>query len=140
MPIPIPSDVRTAVEKAEKAKRTTPKNTSVDQGLGHVDDYLLMAKLAAAKNYNAHQPQRGHKPVTPDALAVVWFNKTVRNWKALVTSLVTDGMYYEVTHNGEKNETYVDAYVKVGHEKVTDNTLQRLLKERKAIEVARKEA
>lgn len=131
MPIPIPSDVRTAVEKAEKAKRTTPKKTSVDQGLDHVDDYLLMAKLAAAKNYNAHQPQRGHKPVTPDALAVVWFNKTIWNWKALVTSTVADGMYYEVTHNGAKNETYVDAYVKVGHENVPDKILQELVTEHK---------
>lgn len=25
---------------------------------------------------------------------------------------VTDGMYYEITHNGDKGETYLDAYKK----------------------------
>ena len=127
MPIPIPSEVRAAVVKNHNASKSVRQTTNVD----HVDDYILMAKLAAAKNYNAHQPQRGHNPVTPDDLGVVWFSKTIRNWKALVTSMVADGMYYEVTHNGAKNETYVDAYVKVGHENVPDKILQELVTEHK---------
>jgi hypothetical protein len=44
---------------------------------------------------------------------VVWFSKTLGNWKALVSSTLPDGMYYEVTYNGEKKETYLDAYKKV---------------------------
>ena len=127
MPIPIPSEVRAAVVKNHNASTSIRQTTNVD----HVDDYILMAKLAAAKNYNAHQPQRGHNPVTPDDLGVVWFSKTIWNWKALVTSMVADGMYYEVTHNGAKNETYVDAYVKVGHENVPDKILQELVTEHK---------
>lgn len=43
---------------------------------------------------------------------VVWFSKTLRNWKALISTTLPDGMYYEVTHNGEMNETYLDAYKK----------------------------
>jgi hypothetical protein len=44
---------------------------------------------------------------------VVWFAKTLGNWKALISSTLPDGKYYEVTYNGEKKETYLDAYVKV---------------------------
>jgi hypothetical protein len=44
---------------------------------------------------------------------VVWFSKTLQNYKALVSSTLRDGKYYEVTYNGDKKETYLDAYVKV---------------------------
>ena len=43
---------------------------------------------------------------------VVWSCKTLQNNKALVSTTVSDGMYYEITHNGDKHETYVDAYKK----------------------------
>ena len=47
-----------------------------------------------------------------DDAYVVWFYKTLQNWKALVSTTVSDGMYYEVTYNGDKDEIYVDAYKK----------------------------
>ena len=43
---------------------------------------------------------------------IVWFCKTLQNWKALVSTDVINGVYWEVTHNGDKNETYVDTYTK----------------------------
>lgn len=43
---------------------------------------------------------------------VVWFCKILRNWKALVSTTLPDGMYYEITYNGETGETYLDAYKK----------------------------
>ena len=43
---------------------------------------------------------------------VVWFVKVLQNWKALVSTDVPDGMYYEITYNGDKGETYLDAYKK----------------------------
>lgn len=47
---------------------------------------------------------------------IVWFAKTLQNWKALVaTEVVDDGLYFEVTHNGDKNETYIDVYKKIGN-------------------------
>lgn len=42
----------------------------------------------------------------------VWFSKTLQNWKALVSTTLPDGMYYEVTYNGDKKQTYLDAYKK----------------------------
>ena len=41
---------------------------------------------------------------------VVWLNRTLQNNKALLSTIVSDGMYSEVTYNGDKNELYFDAY------------------------------
>lgn len=43
---------------------------------------------------------------------VVWKCKTLQNWKWLISSTLYDGMYYEVTYNGDKDEFYLDAYKK----------------------------
>lgn len=43
---------------------------------------------------------------------VVWFSKTLQNWKTLISTSLPDGMYYEVTYNGDKREVYLDAYKK----------------------------
>lgn len=48
----------------------------------------------------------------PDEVYVVWFAKTLQNWKALVSTTLPDGMYYEVTYNGDRAQTYIDAYKK----------------------------
>jgi hypothetical protein len=42
----------------------------------------------------------------------VWKCKTLQNWKCLLSSTLSDGMYYELTYNGDKNEWYLDAYKK----------------------------
>lgn len=43
---------------------------------------------------------------------VVWCCKTLQNNKALLSTTLFDGMYYEVTYNGDKDEFYFDAYKK----------------------------
>ena len=43
---------------------------------------------------------------------IVWSCKTLQNNKALVSTTVSDGMYYELTYNGDKKELYLDAYKK----------------------------
>lgn len=43
---------------------------------------------------------------------VVWCCKTLQNHKALLSTTISDGMYYEVTYNGDKKELYLDAYKK----------------------------
>lgn len=44
---------------------------------------------------------------------IVWSCKTLQNNKALVSTVVSDGMYYELTYNGDKQELYLDAYKKI---------------------------
>lgn len=46
-------------------------------------------------------------------LYIVWKSKVIQNWKYLIASTLVDGMYYELTYNGNKNEWYIDAYKKV---------------------------
>lgn len=62
--------------------------------------------------FNDHVDVTDGKRLTVDDVFVVWFAKTLQNWKCLVSTTVSDGMYYEVTHNGDKNETHVDVYKK----------------------------
>lgn len=43
---------------------------------------------------------------------VVWSCKTLQNNKALLSTTLFDGMYYELTYNGDKKELYFDTYKK----------------------------
>ena len=43
---------------------------------------------------------------------VVWQSKVLQNNKALLSTTLHDGMYYEVAYNGDKDEIYFDAYKK----------------------------
>ena len=43
---------------------------------------------------------------------IVWKAKILQNWKYLISTSLIDGMYYELTFNGDKNEWYLDAYKK----------------------------
>lgn len=62
--------------------------------------------------FNGHVDATDKKQITMNDVYVVWFSKTLQNWKALVSTTVSDGMYYEITYNGDKDETYVDVYKK----------------------------
>lgn len=42
----------------------------------------------------------------------VWKAKTLQNWKWLLSTSLWDGMYYELTYNGDEGEFYLDAYKK----------------------------
>ena len=44
---------------------------------------------------------------------IVWKCKILQNWKYLISTTLSDGMYYELTFNGDKQEWYLDAYKKV---------------------------
>ena len=54
---------------------------------------------------------------------VVWQVKVLQNWKALVSTSLQDGMYYEVTYNGDARETYIDAYKKWDNVAIKDDDI-----------------
>lgn len=78
------------------------------------------AKQLVVDYFNAHVDATDGKKLTMEDVFIVWFSKTLQNWKALVSTTVSDGMYYEITHNGDKNETYLDAYKKWGNKCIPD--------------------
>ena len=50
--------------------------------------------------------------VSENDVYIVWLCKVLQNSKALVSTNLPDGKYYELTYNGNKKELYVDAYCK----------------------------
>lgn len=74
--------------------------------------FISLCKETIAEYVNEHLDKTDKVNISTDDVYIVWFCKTLQNWKALVSTTLCDGMYYEVTHNGDKNETYVDAYKK----------------------------
>jgi len=78
------------------------------------------AKELVVKYYNEHVEKTDGLVITTERVYIVWFSKTLQNWKALVSTDISDGMYYEITHNGDKNETYLDAYKKWDNVKFVD--------------------
>lgn len=51
--------------------------------------------------------------ITTDKIYCVWMVKCLQNNKALFSTTLRDGKYYECTFNGDKKELYVDVYVKL---------------------------
>lgn len=70
------------------------------------------AKQIVVDYFNSNVDVTDGKQITKDDVYVVWFCKTLQNWKVLASTNISDGMYYEITHNGDKDETYVDVYKK----------------------------
>ena len=65
------------------------------------------------KDYtNEHLDKTDNVQITVDNVFVVWQCKTLQNNKALLSTTLYDGMYYELTYNGDKKELYLDAYKK----------------------------
>lgn len=75
-------------------------------------DFQEKAKALVVKHANKRLEITDNVVLTEDQVYVVWFCKTLQNWKALLSTSLSDGMYYEVTYNGDKKETYVDSYKK----------------------------
>ena len=59
--------------------------------------------------------------ISLDDVFVVWSCKTLQNNKALLSTTLFDGMYYECTYNGDKKEMYFDAYKKCDNKVVYYN-------------------
>ena len=57
--------------------------------------------------------------ITPEDMYIVWFCKTLQNWKALVSGVHVKE-YIEITYNGDRQEAYVDVYQKVCDECIKD--------------------
>lgn len=70
--------------------------------------------------FNSHVDVTDGIQISIEDVYVVWFSKTLQNWKALVSTTVPDNKYYELTYNGDKGETYVDVYVKLDNQVVKD--------------------
>ena len=74
------------------------------------DEFLKLAKQTV-KDYTTEHLDKSDDKVDFDVY-VVWSCKILQNSKALLSTTLYDGMYYECTYNGDKDEMYFDAYKK----------------------------
>lgn len=76
-------------------------------------EFLNICKAKVADYFNQNKDKTDTSDnMTVDDVFVVWYCKTLQNHKELLSTPVSDGMYYEITYNGDKNELYFDAYKK----------------------------
>lgn len=76
-------------------------------------EFISICKAKVAEYFNQHKDTTDVTAnMTVNDVFVVWYCKTLQNHKALLSTPVSDGMYYELTYNGDKTELYFDAYKK----------------------------
>jgi len=76
------------------------------------NNFQNMCKEKVVDYFNERVEKTDNTKITIDDVFVVWYCKTLQNAKVLLSTVVSDGMYYELTYNGDKNELYLDAYKK----------------------------
>ncbi len=75
-------------------------------------EFLELCKQKVMEYFNGRSEKTDIFRIGLDDVYVVWYCKTLQNHKALLSTNVSDGMYYELTFNGDKNQLYMDAYKK----------------------------
>lgn len=73
-------------------------------------DFVARVKYIIASKYD----------VDSNEIYAVWLCKTLQNNKGLFSTDIEDGKYYEATYNGDKDELYLDTYVKSKNECIMD--------------------
>ena len=74
--------------------------------------FVKLVKQTVAEYANKLLDKTDNKQITENDVFIVWMCKTLQNSKALASTILFDGMYYELTSNDNKGELYVDAYKK----------------------------
>ncbi|MDB7101874.1 DUF6275 family protein [Enterococcus mundtii] len=76
------------------------------------EKFIAKCKQLVTDYVNENFDKTDQMQITTNDVFVVWTCKTLQNNKALLSTTVSDGMYYELTYNGNKSEIYFDAYKK----------------------------
>ena len=82
------------------------------------EQFVKMAKDAVVRSYNSIN--NCEPTIDMDAVYIVWLCKTLQNNKALLSTTVSDGKYYEFTYDGDKKCGYLDTYVKVKNQVILE--------------------
>lgn len=76
------------------------------------DNFTKVVKAAVVNYVNDRLEKTDGAKIDENNVFIVWSCKTLQNNKALASTTLSDGMYYEITYNGDKDELYFDAYKK----------------------------
>lgn len=85
----------------------------VTENLGH-----QYRACGIVEQYVLEHLEKTDEPPKKVETYIVWFCFILGGWKALVSTDLPDGMYYEVTYNKGANEIYLDAYKKFDNRRI----------------------
>lgn len=77
-----------------------------------MDEFQNLCKKKVLEYYNNRVEKTDNNKIGIYDVYVVWSCRVLQNYKALLSTTVSDGMYYELTFSGDKNRLYFDAYKK----------------------------
>ena len=78
----------------------------------NTDSFFDIARKLLVEYVNKHLDKTDNVQITYEDVYIVWSSKVLQNNKALLSTTLPDGCYYEVTYNGDKDEMYIDVYKK----------------------------
>ena len=87
-----------------------------------------LAKRIVRDYANAHIDKTDGVKLGDEGVFIVWLSKVLQNNKALLSTTLPDGMYYEVTYNGDKDELYLDAYKKFENRCIPSTEIKEIFK------------
>jgi hypothetical protein len=92
-------------------------NLDVNPNRPNVNEFPRIARRFVynhVKKYlsNLHEANSPHSTFAEDEVYVVWFAFVLGGWKALCSTTLPDGRYYEVTYDKNRQKVYLDVYVK----------------------------
>ena len=67
--------------------------------------------IQAVEDY--HNKSNAPYAISKDNISIVWQCRALQNYKATLTVVPPNGMYFEATYNGDKKELYLDIYKKI---------------------------
>lgn len=111
------------VESSFETEIRNDKSSYVKRGATYitVDAFVEQCRHLVAKYINDHDDsigKRGIRRLADSEVFVVWLSKTLQNHKGLFATPRSDGLYFEITYDGDKAKLYFDVY-----EKVQNNTI-----------------
>ena len=81
--------------------------------IAHNEEMLKNAVQAVVGYYNnMAELHNEHMYITKDEVCIVWFCKTLQNYKVILATPLINNMLYEFSYNGDKQEGYLDVYDK----------------------------
>ena len=76
------------------------------------EEFLKVCKKILTEYINNHLDSTDGVKIDETNIYPVWLTKVLQNNKGLFSTYLPNGMYYEITYNGDKKEFYLDAYKK----------------------------
>ena len=77
------------------------------------ENMFSIAVQSVVNWYNNHIGKETLSFITKEDVCVVWFAKTLQNFKVMLSVPLLCTEFYEFTYNGDNKEAYLDVYTKI---------------------------